>query len=467
MEIYTFSECINKFHGTIYDYDRKIKLGSEQFQNMVLSFKEEIVKVTNHKNMFVLISMCNSLNFMACFFGVLNANAIPIIASKNLLYAELLAYRQKCNPNIIISDYPLTFEEKSINIIGYPIYYSVLHEDDSYGTMLKKKYGVFILHPTSGTTGNSQLCVRDEFGCMAEPLNHIATTYEDKIKSMLCMLPLNHAYGFGSAFLLGMVQSYDMYLISEFNPRKIINILEKEKIDYMPTNPVVLDLLLRTRTKRSFKVPPYIISAGSVLKRELVSKFYDRFGIYVKASYGSTETGEICIQREDGFFPEGCVGQHLVQTKIDIRELDGIGVLYVNNPSLMKGYLNSDFTVTSSLNSEDGFFSTKDIATLDSTGVTLHGRLNDVINLYGVKIIPHEIEDIISQFPLVREVYVYGKANDKGYEEINAIIDTDCSIEQILDLCRENLNAQRIPKNIYIQPVPRTETGKILRDLLP
>ncbi len=468
MKQYTFSECISKFHAIIYDYDRKIKLDSEQFRDVVSSFKDEIVKVTNRKNMFILISMRNSLNFMACFFGVLNANAIPIIASKNLSYTELSVYIQKCNPNIIISDYIMIYEEKSVNIIGYPIYYSILHEDDSYSTMLKEKYGVFILHPTSGTTGNFQLCVRDEFSCMAEPLNHIATTYEDKINSMLCMLPLNHAYGFGSAFLLGMIQSYNMYLISEFNPRKIINILEKEEIDYMPANPVVLDLLLRTRTKVSFKIPRYTISAGSVLKSELVSKFYNRFGVYVKASYGSTETGEICIQREEGIFPEGCVGQNLVQTKVDIRELDGIGVLYVNNPSLMNGYLRPDFTVDSSLISEDGFFPTKDIATQDDTGmITLYGRLNDVINLYGVKIVPQEIEDIINEFPSVKEVYVYGKVNDKGYEEINAIIDTTCSMEEILDLCHSNLNAQRIPKNIYLQSVPKTETGKILRNLLP
>jgi acyl-CoA synthetase (AMP-forming)/AMP-acid ligase II len=466
-ETYTFSKCVSSYQGTIYDYDRKIRLKPDQFRNMVTYFIDEIEKITNCRNMFVLISMSNSLNFMACFFGVLSADAIPIIVSKNLSSAELTAYSKKCNPNIILSDYHLKSNEKYFCVLDDSIYYSVLHEGVRYGTMLKEKYGVFILHPTSGTTGESQLCVRDEKGCIAEPLNHIATYSGEKITSMLCMLPLNHAYGFGSAFLLGMIESYDMYLISEFNPRKIIHVLEDEKIDYMPANPVVLDLLLRTKTKASFQVPHFIISAGSVLKSELVKRFYDRFGVYVKASYGSTETGEICLQRENGVYPEGCVGHHLKRTKVDILKMDEIGVLYVNNPSLMNGYLRPDFTVDSSLIGEDGFFPTKDIATQDSTGmITLCGRLNDVINIYGVKIVPREIEDIISQLPSVKEVYVYGKANDKGYEVINAIIDTTSSMEEILDFCRSKLNRQKIPQNIYLQPIPKSETGKILRNLL-
>lgn len=468
MKSYTFLDCLYNFSGTIYDFDRKISLTSKQFCDMVESCKEEIEKLTNRKNMFVLLTMGNSLNFMVSFFGILSANAIPIIASKNLSSAEIEMYYGKCKPNIIMSDYSLKLEEKSISIYGCEIYYSILHEDDIPGTKLKDKYGVFILHPTSGTTGESRLCLRDEKGCIAEPLNHIATTNGDKIRSMLCMLPLNHAYGFGSAFLLGMLQSYNMHLISDFNPRKIINILVKEEIDYMPANPVVLDLLLRTRSQVTFKVPRYIISAGSILKRQLVSDFHEKFGIYVKASYGSTETGEICLQRMEGVFPEGCVGHPLKKTKIDIRKIDGIDILLVNNPSLMNGYLLEDFTVDSSLISSDGFYPTKDIALLDNVNmVTLCGRLNDVINLFGVKIIPQEIEAVISSFQSVKEVYVYGKTNEKGYEEINAVIDTDCSMEVILDLCRKNLRRQMIPQNIFLQPLRKTETGKILREQLP
>lgn len=468
MKSYSFSECFNQYHGIIYDYERKIKLTSDQFMETATLFKDEIEKISGRKSMFVLISMCNSLNFMACFFGVLNADAVPIIASKKLSDAELELYKKKCNPNLIISDYDLGLVERTFSILNNTIYCSVVHKDDTAVQQLKNRYGVFILHPTSGTTGESRLCLRDERGCLAEPLNHIDTINGDEIHSMLCMLPLNHAYGFGSAFLLGMLQSYDMYLISEFNPRKIIRILTEEKIDYMPANPAVLDLLLRTHSKVPFQVPRYILSAGSVFKSQLVSEFYEKFGVYIKASYGSTETGEICLQREEKVCPEGCVGHTLKQTRIEIRDLNGVNVLYVNNPSLMNGYLQEDYTVDASLIDAKGYFPTKDIAEMEQNGmVTLHGRLDDVINRFGVKIIPEEIEHVISSFSHVKDVHVYGKTDEKGYEEINAVVDTDSSMNEILDLCRRNLTRQMVPKNIYLQPIPKSETGKIIRKLLP
>ncbi len=72
---------------------------------------------------------------------------------------------------------------------------------------------------------------------------------------------------------------------------------------------------------------------------------------------------------------------------------------------------------------EDGWFRTGDLAEQDAAGgVCLKGRENDVINVAGLKVIPREVEDVISLLPGVVEVKVYPGVYPSGSQYVKAAV---------------------------------------------
>jgi acyl-CoA synthetase (AMP-forming)/AMP-acid ligase II/thioesterase domain-containing protein len=73
------------------------------------------------------------------------------------------------------------------------------------------------------------------------------------------------------------------------------------------------------------------------------------------------------------------------------------GDLEVRGPIVFKGYFNN-FEATRAAFTDDGWFRTGDIATIDASGtLRLVGRSKDLIIINGVKYLPHELETAIEQ----------------------------------------------------------------------
>lgn len=77
------------------------------------------------------------------------------------------------------------------------------------------------------------------------------------------------------------------------------------------------------------------------------------------------------------------------------------GELQVRGYSVLAGYLNND-TANAAAFTEDGFFRTGDLATVDGDGnVVITGRVKDVINRGGIKINPTDVENILQAHPAI------------------------------------------------------------------
>src|SRR5205814_3548637 len=85
------------------------------------------------------------------------------------------------------------------------------------------------------------------------------------------------------------------------------------------------------------------------------------------------------------------------------------GELEVRTPCIFKGYYR-DETATRSVLSEDGWFSTGDIAEVDSEGyVYITGRKKEVIvSSSGKKIYPARIESLFRTEPIISQVLLIG-----------------------------------------------------------
>jgi long-chain acyl-CoA synthetase len=95
-------------------------------------------------------------------------------------------------------------------------------------------------------------------------------------------------------------------------------------------------------------------------------------------------------------------------------------------------------------------------------------RKKDVIISSGYKIWPREVEDVLYEHPMVREVAVVGVPDAYRGETVKAVVSlyTAGSVEpkELIEFVGQRLSAYKRPTLVEIIPdLPKTLTGKILR----
>lgn len=142
------------------------------------------------------------------------------------------------------------------------------------------------------------------------------------------------------------------------------------------------------------------------------------------------------------------------------------GELVMRGPGLFFGYLGQD-DLYRSLLTEEGFFRTGDLATVDPDGyVRITGRLKDLIIRGGVNISPVPIEDALAAHPNVASVAVIGAPDARMGERLCAIIEPRGRRPDLCEL-QQFIRERGLPKYLapevlrFVDTMPRTPAGKI------
>jgi acyl-CoA synthetase (AMP-forming)/AMP-acid ligase II len=118
--------------------------------------------------------------------------------------------------------------------------------------------------------------------------------------------------------------------------------------------------------------------------------------------------------------------------------------------------------------SDDGWFRTGDLATIDRAGnVALTGRIKDIINRGGIKFNPLDIELLLERHPVVRRAAVVPVPDEVLAERaclfVSLASGATLTLAQVLDYLRENDVAKhRWPERLeVVTEMPLTATQKI------
>jgi acyl-CoA synthetase (AMP-forming)/AMP-acid ligase II len=120
-----------------------------------------------------------------------------------------------------------------------------------------------------------------------------------------------------------------------------------------------------------------------------------------------------------------------------------------------------------------GFFDTKDDGYLDEEGyLFISGRTDDTIIRGAENIAPAEIEDILLRHPAVLDAVVFGVPDQEWGQRIEAAVVTrpGMAVEdgELRDFARRALRSSKTPDRFwFLDALPRTETGKLLRRMVP
>jgi long-chain acyl-CoA synthetase len=145
-------------------------------------------------------------------------------------------------------------------------------------------------------------------------------------------------------------------------------------------------------------------SGAAPLGRDL-SEFFAAIGLPIIEGYGLTEAGVISFNPVSQPKP-GSIGKLL--PGVEARLADD-GELQVRTPCMFMGYYR-DQAATRSVMTDDGWFSTGDIAEVDSDGYWyITGRKKElIVSSNGKKIYPARIENLFKMEPLVNQVLLIG-----------------------------------------------------------
>ena len=201
--------------------------------------------------------------------------------------------------------------------------------------------------------------------------------------------------------------------------------------------------------------------------------------------YGMTETSPLLTCNPPSRPRIGTVGIPIVGTDIKIVDVETgttempqgeAGELIARGPQIMKGYLNLPEASAKSLRVFDGetWMYTGDIAKMDEEGyITICDRSKDMLIVGGYKVFSVEIESKLAELDFIELSAIIGAADAKrpGNDIVHLYLqlkqdakheDPTILEEKILQFCRSNMAAYKIPKHIHIMDaLPLTAVGKL------
>ena len=136
----------------------------------------------------------------------------------------------------------------------------------------------------------------------------------------------------------------------------------------------------------------------------------------------------------------------------------------------MQGYWNRPEETAQAL--RNGWLLTGDIGHEDHDGYFyITDRKKDMLLVNGINVYPREIEEVIYQFPGVKEAAVIGVPDSRKGEQPLAFVAANEGVQLeeklMLQFVRERLADYKVPKRIMFLPaLPRNATGKILKTAL-
>jgi acyl-CoA synthetase (AMP-forming)/AMP-acid ligase II len=463
--------------GTLVDLDRACSVGPDSLRRARDELYAGMVAAGMQPGDVCLMAVGNGPLFVTSLVSVLAAGGSSLLLHADSPPAELARNAERYGARWLFTDTHAGDELATAGFTGYTLSCA------DWGRGVLARFEVEAseclrdavpLHPTSGTTGQPKLAVRPGAAAVAEARHYIDTIGIDARDTVLCAIPMSHAYGYGMCVMVPLLSGATVLSMRRFDARTAARALGKHPVTIYPSVPATLDLLLY-EAGSSLQAPRCITSAGAPLPERIATAVDERWGTTVRPLYGTTETGGIAVAGPD-HDPRAAASVGPPMRGVSARLQDGgtddadaAGQLWISSASLMAGYLSASGIDESLV--ADGWFNTGDLARIDDSGnINLRGRASEVINVFGNKVLPSEVEEVIGLLPEVVEVKVYAAANRWGSNSVKAaIVATDgLGAAAVKDHCRRHLVSYKQPQRIaMLDKLPRSPAGKIVLSQLP
>jgi 2-furoate---CoA ligase len=336
---------------------------------------------------------------------------------------------------------------------------------------------------TSGTTSRPKGVPRRHRAERAAGIAHVAQNLYGRDERTLGVMPLYHTMGVRSMISMSLIGGA-FACLPRYDSRQALAIIEAERITNLYLVPALYHDLVhhpdfeKTNTSSVRKLG----FAGAPMTDGLLRKLNSAFkpDLFVN-HYGSSEIYTFTINQNATAKP-GSAGKAGINQLVRVVKLaarsasdlastkeEGEIVALLAGDESFEGYWRRPDADARSL--RDGWYFTGDTGFVDKDGeLFVTGRTDDMIITGGENVSPVEIESCLSLHPAVSEVAVVGLPDQKWGKIVTAFVKrgTYVSEADLEAFCRDSglANFKRPRRFVFVDAIPRSPVGKLLRRLL-
>ena len=338
---------------------------------------------------------------------------------------------------------------------------------------------------TSGTTGFPKGVMLTHGNLTANQQQFFAAVPVRRDDVFLNVLPYFHIYALNllmsGAVSLGATQ----VIMSRFDMVEYCTLVERERATVcFIVPPLVLGLAMSPEVdKHDFSKVRFFFSGAAPLAPDPARRMGQRIGKPIIQGYGLTETSPVTHANPIDAPVLESIGPAVPGTEDKIVDLETgtrilgigeVGEICVRGPQVMRGYWNKTgkeqpVTADTADVIRDGWFHTGDVGKKDPNRyVFIVDRKKEFIKYKGFGVGPAEVEAVLCEHPAVADAGVIGKKDDEAGEIPKAFVqlrpNASASAEELIEFVKGRIaDYKRVREVEFIDKVPRTASGKILR----
>lgn len=423
----------------------------------------DIINHSDSKILFVSDAIWKTLDVtsMSGLEGVISLNNIQMLHSKN----EKLSLAMQQLKELFAEKYPQGLQP---DVLHY-------HKDESDE--------MAILNYTSGTTSNSK-GVMIPYRALWSNVDFAHKVLGNNFKagdSVLSMLPMAHMYGMAFEFLFEFHAGIHINFLTKIaSPTVLMRALADVKPVIIIAVPLIIEKVVRKAVLPKMQTPLVklllhtpivknivrkkicnaltqafggnfyeVIMGGAALNQEIEAVLHE-IGFRYCVGYGATECAPIISYVDWKEQIPGSCGKQVVHMELKIDSPDPqneVGEILTRGLNTMLGYYKNEEATRQTLD-EEGWYHTGDLGIMDKDGnLFIKGRSkNMLLGANGQNIYPEEIEDKLSNMPLVAECVVIQKG-EKLYGLVYPDMETvqneglgEEDIKNVMEQNRKELN---------------------------
>jgi long-chain acyl-CoA synthetase len=432
----------------------------------------------------VAVWLKNCPEFVSTMFGIFFAGATLVPINNFLKPDEVTFILHDSGARVLISDRELAegtarLREKVPGLRVFEVENlrpDAMAGEPMIGSQTETDLAVVIY--TSGTTGRPK-------GAMLSHGNllHNVESCREVLRAVsfdrfAVLLPMFHSFMLTVGIILPICVGGSLVLIKSVHPPKnIIAEIIRNGATILPAIPQLF------RTLAHAQLPPGIplrlcISGAAPLPVEVLREFNRKFPIPLIEGYGLSEASPVvALNPIQGPWKEGSIGLPIPGVEVTIQDDSGkvlgtreVGELCVRGGNVMMGYLNQPEETRKAFRGE--WLLTGDVGYKDEDGyIYITDRKKDMLLVNGINVYPREVEEVIYQFPGVKEAAVVSKPDPRKGEQPVAFVapseNAQINDRELVQFLRGKLADYKVPRHIIVLPVlPRNATGKILKTTL-
>jgi acyl-CoA synthetase (AMP-forming)/AMP-acid ligase II len=335
---------------------------------------------------------------------------------------------------------------------------------------------------TTGTTGARKLVSLTPRNLLAAARNINERMQIGAAAREVCPLPLHRSFGLGRARCLTLAGG--MLIVAPPRGDRALALVQQHRATGLAGVPTFFRMLIRTfgpRLGRYLEGIEYVEIGSAPMERAdklFLLEAAPRARLYMH--YGLTEASRSAfIEFRAERAKLETVGRAAPHVALRVVREDGspcrpgeTGEIVVRGEHVCAGYWGDPALTATRLG--DGWLHTHDYGSLDADGYChFSGRMDDVMNVGGVKVSPEKIERVARTMPGVLDCAAVAGDDPRGvYGQVPLLFvvgdrAAPLSGQTVRAYCAQRLLPEEVPYEVrFIDAIPRTDTGKVQRGRL-